>query len=136
MIGWIIGEKVSAEEQSLLETIPLGADATAPFGHTCLNPLAGMASGSTAGRVCPQFGGCLRCPGLVIPIDVEHMARLLQAKEELERARDHLDPRRWELLYAPSYRILVDDILPDFPDALRAAAEEHIGILPLIPTLE
>ena len=51
-------------------------------------------------------------------------------------ARDHLDPRRWELLYAPSYRILVDDILPDFPDALRAAAEEHIGILPLIPTLE
>ncbi len=136
MIGWIIGEKVSAEEQSLLETIPLGADATAPFGHTCLNPLAGMASGSTAGRVCPQFGGCLRCPGLVIPIDVEHMARLLQAKEELERARDHLDPRRWELLYAPSYRILVDDILPDFPDALRAAAEGHIGILPLIPTLE
>jgi hypothetical protein len=136
MIGWIIGAKDGAEEQAVLDKIALGADATAPFGHSCLNPLVGMAPGSTAGRVCRHFGGCLRCPGLVIPIDVEHMARVLQAKSELERARKHLDPRRWELLYAPSYRILVDDILPDFPEALRPAAEEQIPTLPLIPALE
>ncbi|RJT27733.1 hypothetical protein D3227_35850 [Mesorhizobium waimense] len=136
MIGWIMGEKSGTEDQMLLDNIALGADATAPFGHSCLNPLAGMAPGSTAGRVCRHFGGCLRCPGLVIPLDAEHMARVLQAKRELERARQRLDPRRWGLLYAPSYRTLVEDILPDFPAALRAAAETQIPTLPLLPAPE
>jgi integrase len=136
MIGWIVGEKDRAEDEPLRDRIALGADATAPFGHSCRSPLAGMAPGATAGRMCRHFGGCLRCPGLIIPIDVEHMARLLQAIQQLERARESLDPRRWELLYAPSYRILVDDILPDFPEVLRSAAEAQIPSLPLIPTLE
>jgi hypothetical protein len=86
--------------------------------------------------VCRYFAGCLRCPGLVVPIDAEHMARILQAKGEFERARERLDPRRWELLYAPSYRILVADILPDFPETLRPAAEAQIPTLPLLPALE
>jgi hypothetical protein len=95
-----------------------------------------MAPGSTAGRLCRRFGGCLRCPGLVIPIDVEHMARILQARRELERARERLDPRRWELLYAPTYHVLVDEILSDFPEALQPEAEERIPFLPPLPTLE
>lgn len=28
---------------------------------------------------------------------------------------ERIDPRRFELPYAPSLRILTDDILPDFP---------------------
>ena len=136
MIGWIMGEDRTVGDQAGAARSTLGADATAPFGHDCLNPLAGVASGAAAGRICPHFGGCLRCPGLVIPIDVEHMARLLQAKDELERSRDRLDPRRWELLYAPSYRILIEDILPDFPEMLRPLAEEYVQKLPPIPTLE
>ena len=136
MIGWIIGEKAGVEDQAALDKITLGADATAPFGHDCLNPLTGTQPDSSEGRVCRHFGGCLRCPGLVIPIDVEHMARVLQAKAELERARERLDPRRWELLYAPSYRSLVDDILPDFPEALGLEAWKRMTTLPSLPALE
>jgi integrase len=136
MIGWIMGETNRAKGAAPNDTMAPGAAATAPFGHLCLNPLAGTAPGTTAGRVCRYFGGCLLCPGLVVPIDAEHMARILQAKREFERARERLDPRRWELLYAPSYRILVADILPDFPETLRPAAEAQIPTLPLLPALE
>jgi hypothetical protein len=136
MLGWIIGRETDTGDHAARERIALGANAIAPFSHDCLNPLAGTASGSTAGRVCRHFGGCLRCPGLVIPIDAEHMARILQAKSELERARERLDPRRFELLYASSLRILVDDILPDFPQSLRAEAESRMMTLPTLPALE
>lgn len=136
MLGWIIGRETDTGDYAARERIALGANAIAPFSHDCLNPLAGTASGSTAGRVCRHFGGCLRCPGLVIPIDAEHMARILQAKSELERARERLDPRRFELLYASSLRILVDDILPDFPQSLRAEAESRMMTLPTLPALE
>ena len=64
------------------------------------------------------------------------MARILQAVDELERARERIDPRRFELLYAPSLRILVDHILPDFPQTLRGDAEQRMLALALLPALE
>lgn len=136
MLGWIVGAKVNCEDQAQRDRIMLASNATVPFSHYCLNPVAGTAPDSIAGRVCRHFGGCLRCPGLVIPIDAEHMARILQAVDELERARERIDPRRFELLYAPSLRILVDDILPDFPQTLRGDADQRMLALPPLPPLE
>ncbi len=136
MLGWIVGAKADTEDQAQRECIALAGNATVPFSHDCLNPAVGTASGSAPGRVCRHFGGCLRSPGLVIPIDADHMARVLQAKEELERARKRIDPRRFELLYAPSLRILTDDILPDFPQSLHAEAERRMLTLPTLPVLE
>ena len=136
MLGWIVGAKVNCENRAQRDRIALASNATVPFSHDCLNPVAGTAPESIAGRVCRHFGGCLRCPGLVIPINVEHMARILQAIGELERARERIDPRRFELLYAPSLRILVDDILPDFPQTLRGDAEQRMLALALLPALE
>ena len=136
MLGWIVGAKVNCEDRALRDRIALASNATVPFSHDCLNPVAGTAPDSIAGRVCRHFGGCLRCPGLVIPINVEHMARILQAIGELERARERIDPRRFELLYAPSLRFLVDDILPDFPQTLRGDAEQRMLALALLPALE
>ena len=136
MLGWIVGAKVNCEDRALRDRIALASNATVPFSHDCLNPVAGTAPDSIAGRVCRHFGGCLRCPGLVIPINLEHMARILQAIGELQRARERLDPRRFELLYASSLRILVDDILPDFPQSLRAEAESRMMTLPTLPALE
>ncbi|WP_245481514.1 hypothetical protein [Bradyrhizobium sp. LVM 105] len=136
MLGWIVGAKVNCEDQAQRDRIMLASNATVPFSHDCLNPVAGTAPDSIAGRVCRHFGGCLRCPGLVIPIDAEHMARILQAVDELERARERIDPRRFELLYAPSLRILVDDILPNFPQTLRGDAEQRMLALALLPALE
>lgn len=136
MVGWIVGEANTAATPQSTLAAGLAAHATAPFGHDCLNPLAGTAPGTQAGRACPHLGGCLRCPGLVIPIDAPHLARILQAKEAFERSREQLDPQRWDLLYAPSYRILVQDILPDFPDALHAPAAALAANLPRLPALE
>ncbi|MGK0247058.1 MAG: hypothetical protein ACI9HH_005731, partial [Pseudomonadota bacterium] len=42
----------------------------------------------------------------------------------------------FELLYAPSLRILVDHILPDFPQTLRGDAEQRMLALALLPALE
>ncbi|KNY13036.1 hypothetical protein AKG11_31490 [Shinella sp. SUS2] len=136
MLGWILGAKADPQDQAQRDSIALANDATAPFSHDCLNPATGTAPGSATGRICRHFGGCLRCPGLVIPIDAEHMARILRAIGELERARKRIDPRRFELLYAPSLRILTDDILPDFPPSLRAEAEGRMLALPILPELE
>ena len=136
MLGWIVGAKADTEDQAQRDCIALADNATVPFSHDCLNPATGTAPGSVAGRVCRHFGGCLRCPGLIIPIDAEHMARILWAIGELERARERIDPRRFELLYAPSLRILVDDILPDFPQSLHAEAKRRMSTLPILPALE
>jgi len=72
----------------------------------------------------------------VIPIDAEHLARILQAKKELECARERIDPRRFALLYAQSLHILTHDILPGFPQALHMEAERRVSTLPILPALE
>jgi hypothetical protein len=72
----------------------------------------------------------------VIPIDADHLARVLLAIDRLEQAKHRLHPRRWEMLYAPSHRALTQDILPDFPDALRAEAQALAAIMPPLPELE
>jgi hypothetical protein len=132
MIAWVTG---ADRAPSKPDTV-VGDRAIAPFGHDCLNPLAGIAAGSQEGRVCPRFGGCLRCPCLVIPLDAVHLARILQAKAAFEVARLQLDPQRWILLYAPSYRILVEEILPDFASGLYPEAQALIPTLPQLPVIE
>ena len=136
MVGWIMGDADGSATPRTAVVAGLAARATAPFAHDCLNPLAGTMPGTQAGQACPHLGGCLRCPGLVIPIDAPHLARILQAKEAFERSREQLDPQRWELLYASSYRILLQDILPDFPAALHAPAATLAADLPRLPALE
>jgi len=126
MIGWVMGD--SAKDAPAPEPLP----ASMPFGHDCLNLLAG----DRPGKPCSKLGACLRCPGLVIPLDAEHLARILAAIDALEAARERLDPARWQMIYGPSHRILVSDILPDFPGDLHAAARQIIGVLPMLPALE
>jgi integrase len=138
MVAWITGGRSPAgatDDDAMTAIVALGERAEA-FGHICANPLAGVAPGAVPGRLCPHFGACLTCPGLVIPIDATHLARVLQAKHKLELARDRIDPHRWQLLYAPSYRILAEDILPDFPPELHAAAERIVPMLPPLPDPE
>lgn len=127
MIGWVMGESEPATPP------PAPMPASVPFGHDCLNLLAG----DRPGQPCSRLGACLRCPGLVIPLDAEHLARILQAIEALEAARLRLDPARWTLIYAESHRILTGDILPDFPDELHEAARAiMMTTLPALPVLE
>lgn len=126
MIGWITGESAPAE------TMPAPMPASVPFGHDCLNLLGG----DRPGKPCSRLGACLRCPGLVIPLDAEHLARILQAIDALEKARLRLDPVRWTLIYAESHCILTRDILPDFPGELHEPARATMATLPSLPVLE
>jgi hypothetical protein len=127
MIAWVLGEAGGKADPA-----PEPKRVAAPFGHDCLNPLAG----DRPGKPCSRLGACLRCPGLVIPLDAEHLARILQAIEALEAARLTLDPVRWSLIYGPSHRILVDDILPDFARDLHDQARTIMATLPALPVLE
>jgi integrase len=136
MVAWITGGRSPGDPTDGAKTVIASGRNTEAFGHLCANPLAGVAPGAIPGRLCPRFGGCLTCPGLVIPIDPDHLARILQAKCKLESARERIHPDRWQLLYAPSHRILTEDILPDFPADLHAAAERIIPALPSLPDLE
>jgi hypothetical protein len=86
--------------------------------------------------VCPKLGGCLACPGLIVPIDPDHLARIVQATMHLEAARERIDPIRFSLFYAPSLRVLTQDLLPAFPPEMMPDAERHIPALPPLPDLE
>ncbi|WP_202367951.1 hypothetical protein [Mesorhizobium sp. L-2-11] len=100
------------------------------FGHRCLKPF------TEPDRRCPSFGGCLACPGLIVPIDAAHLARVLSAIEQLHNARAQVDPRRWAMLYKPSHDLLVSEILPDFPAELHVPARAMMAGLPPLPALE
>jgi hypothetical protein len=128
MIAWILDRPGSPLDSSASARPVMPAEA---FGHRCNDPLAG-----TGGRLCPHFGGCLSCPGLVVPIDAVHLARVLLAIDQLEAARARLDPQRWALIYKPSHDTLAGSILPDFPAALHDDARRIMATLPDLPTLE
>ena len=129
MLSWIANGAAPPTPPPIDTAIAANAETLA--GHRCLNPVVGRQS-----RICPHFGGCLRCPGLVIPIDATHLARLLQARRSLIAARERLDPRRFALLYAPSLAIVESDILPDFPMSCFPEAEALLADLPPLPELE
>lgn len=123
-------EWVQARPMTIVPDEPtpeIGADT---FAHRCLAPMLGP------DKACPNFGGCLACPGLVVPIDAAHLARVLLAIEHLGKARTRLAPERWRLLYKPSYDVLTEGILPDFPAELHATARERMASLPNLPELE
>lgn len=125
MVAWILR---SPGESGPSSSAP--ALAAESFGHSCTDPTAG------AEKLCPNFGGCLSCPGLVVPVDATHLARILLTVEQLEKARTRLDPQRWALIYKPSHDRLVGGILPDFPAELHGEARALMASLPTLPALE
>lgn len=135
MVAWVKGDRRRDGRAEACAGTASGRDAIA-VGHICTDPFAGIAPTASPGRLCPAFLGCLACPGLVIPVDADHLARVLQLKSALEVARDRIDAQRWMLLYGPSHRILVDDILPDFPEKLHDPARRLIAFLPPLAELE
>ena len=129
MVAWI-----TAPDANLTGGIAVYAPATALFGHRCLAPAKPGTDGRP--RVCHHLGGCLTCPGLVVPLDVERLARVLQAQRHLLAARNRIDAARWALFYAPSLQVLEQDLLPAFPTALHSRAKELAGMLPDLPDIE
>lgn len=126
MVAWVCGP--DGKESSHHSPV------TALFGHRCLAPVAQGAGGHP--HLCSRLLGCLGCPGLIVPLDVERFARVLQAYRHLLNARDHIDPARWGLFYAPSLQVLEHDLLPAFSPELREQAEQQAALLSDLPELE
>ena len=100
------------------------------------SPQGGNGGQAQPGRVCPKLGGSLACPGLIVPIDPDHLARIVQATRHLEAARERIDPVRFGLFYAPSLQVLTQDLLPAFPPEMMPDAERLMCALPSLPDLE
>ena len=108
---------------------------TSMFGFDCKDPFAGVAPGTRPGELCTHFLGCFTCPNAVVTGDPACLARLLQARGHLRAASQHLHPARWEAVYAPSLRILEEDILTRFSARELAAATPLTAMLPPLPDL-
>ncbi len=132
MITWVRGETSPDRPQN--RGAHTGGPVAALFGHDCLRPTDN--GQARPDRVCPKLGGCLACPGLIVPINPDHLARIVQAIRHLESARERIDPIRFGLFYAPSLRVLTQDLLPPFPLEMMPDAERLISILPPLPDLE
>lgn len=107
--------------------------ATASFSNDCKKPMVPSMLGQP--RLCPHFQQCLDCPGLVIPIDAIHFARILRAINAFESAHERLHPERWRLFYANSYQTL-KDLLQEFPESLLPEAQRLLSSLAPLPELE
>jgi hypothetical protein len=112
-----------------------GGPAVSMFGFDCADPLAGIAPGSRAGELCANFLGCFTCPNAVIPRDSRTLAKLIQARDHLRDAAEHLHPMRWRAVYAPPLKILEEEILPRFSERELLQAQELVANLPVLPPM-
>ena len=124
----------ASEEPSVAhEQIIIASHATAA-GFSCRDPFAGVAENQRKGEMCTAWLGCFTCPNAVIPLDEDVLVRLLSTRAALTAARGAMASERWRQLYAPKLEILEHDILPRFPEMMRAAVA---GIpLALLPPIE
>lgn len=136
MVTWVSGPQTLDANGGASGHSGAPAHPARGLAHDCLDPLGGSGPGAEPGKACPHLGGCLACPGLVIPLDVDHLARLLALRAALEAARERLDPPRWNALYGASHRALVEQILPEFPVALTGDAVALAASWPPLPDLE
>ncbi len=109
--------------------------AVSMFGFDCKNPYEGLAAGTKRGELCSKYMGCFTCPNAVISPEPAMLARLLQARDHLRSAASLIHPIRWQSIYAPQLRILVEDILPQFSIDELAAAEAFKSQLGPLPEL-
>ena len=105
------------------------------LGFQCKNPYQGIAPGSKRGERCPAFTACFTCPNAVLLLDVETLARLLQARNHYLDYECRIHPLRWEALYAPQLGIIEKEILPRFDPELWKEAERLSKTLHPLPEL-
>jgi integrase len=105
-------------------------------GFVCRDPMSGIGSDQTVGRLCTAWLGCFTCPNAVIPMEADVLARLLRTRAALISARAAVAPDRWRLLYAPKLEIIDRDIVPRYSLELQAAALALVGAMPAVPPIE
>ena len=113
------------------------APASACIGHLCRKPLLPPDPDDSRKRprLCPNFHRCTHCPHLIVPIDIPHLARLLQIRQLYDQARARLHPDRWQIFHEPT-SLCLDEILANFPQTLFPEALTLTNELPPLSDLE
>jgi hypothetical protein len=86
------------------------------MGFTCADPMAGRGPRARPGELCPEWLWPFTDPGLVIPNDAQHLARVVQLQRHLREAWHQMRSERFDLIYRPLLGLINDDILPRFTD--------------------
>jgi hypothetical protein len=116
-------------------TEPIGLDSQT-IGFTCADPVAGRGPRSRPGELCPEWLWPFTDPGLVIPNDPHHLARVLQLRRHLRQAWHQMRSERFDLIYRPLLGFIDDDILPRFTDVkILREAELLVDDLAPLPDL-
>ncbi|EMT4912024.1 hypothetical protein AB1100_001304 [Pseudomonas aeruginosa] len=127
------GSRGRGTHTALTGDSPAGPAMETVFGFGCKDPLAGLAAGSTRGRMCMQFYQCATCPGAIIPVDDAHVvARLLGTDEALQQAQQRSIREGWaarfEKIYGPVKAIIEQEILPLVSSAVREKADPLVDV--------
>ena len=108
----------------------------------CLDPRAGLVSGSVKGKLCLQWLECCRCPNAIIvyddPVIVARIVRAAMSLKELAaRATLSADlARHFETVFRPTLHVIETRILPNIPKGVREKADVIAKTLPDLPLME
>jgi hypothetical protein len=138
IVGRATGPLVIAGGDSTLR-VPEAQRATGLAGSTVEDLLAGQLDVGLAacrnifdspfaetGTACPVAPArCMVCPNALILST--HLPRLLRFVDHLDGRRLELTPQAWESLWGPTYRNIVNGILPQFTDQQLRSARADIA---------
>jgi hypothetical protein len=104
------------------------------FGFGCKDPLAGVADGSTPGKLCTQFNSCATCPGAIVVLDnPDVVAKLIKSANELKITRERALSEGWlprfNMLYAGVLEIIEKDLLSKCGPLMLEKAESRASII-------
>lgn len=137
--GMLVANARALTRVSDLAPVSEGQQAQTLFGFSCKDPYSGLAPGSQKGRVCDKFYGCSTCPGSIVVLDDPKLvAKLICTAEHLRGEQKRAVAEGWGIrfdnLYAPTLRILEEEILPLLATEMIAVAQGLI--VPALPRLE
>jgi Phage integrase SAM-like domain len=110
------------------------------FGFNCRDPFAGVAEGTTPGKLCMKFEGCATCPGAIVVLDdVRVIARLLKTCAVLSETHNRAVAEGWEERFRALYNgikvIVEEDLLAKVNPHMIEKARALMGAVS-VPVLE
>ncbi|MDN5503589.1 MAG: hypothetical protein L0H10_07175 [Comamonas sp.] len=124
---------VESQGSSQIRGAPDHADAGAATpGWHCLDPFESPIPGEHKGRLCSAYGRCPICPlGAINHKSSYSLARVIQLREEVERALTYLSYERWVSVFLPVRSALDSKWIPLFIDEHVQSEARILNLNPL-----
>jgi hypothetical protein len=121
--GGKIDSRTGVEEENFLAATP---------GLDCIDPYDSPLAGEVFGRPCGGYALCPACPHVMVNhTRARNLARLVQLREEMDRAQVYLAPARWKIFQES--RAKLDALIRGFTDPNVIAEAEKMELRPLAP---